>query len=246
MLKSGRKSCPSSLSVQKRWKFCSILYLMCCLCHTGVHLICVHVWCWLVEILCRRCARALCDQKIWLYMTKQNWLSYNIHLLYKEALPAKTRMRDGSLLVCWSATKINSSKYEQNSLVWNKLKTCMKLAYFFGAARTCILRRCITFHPKNLVYLRLYQHLQGAQVGSVCRIQLRPSDIVVSHDILWLFHWSPYWIRLKIGKYNFMTSHGKYDFITFVIDFIGMQSLFKNSFHNLAFWTQKKIWLLRL
>jgi len=34
-----------------------------------------------------------------------------------------------------------------------------------GATRTCIFRQCITFHPNNLVHLRLYQHSQGAQVG---------------------------------------------------------------------------------
>jgi len=53
----------------------------------------------------------------------------------------------------------------------------MDMVYFFAGARTCIFRQCITFHPNNLVHLRLYQHSQGAQVGSVCRIQLRSSDI---------------------------------------------------------------------
>jgi len=32
--------------------------------------------------------------------------------------------------------------------------------------------------------LRLCQHSQGDQAGSVCKMQLRPSDIVVSSDIL--------------------------------------------------------------
>jgi len=74
----------------------------------------------------------------------------------------------------------------------------MDMVYFFAGARTCIFRQCITFHPNNLVHLRLYQHSQGAQVGSVCRIQLRSSDIVVSPDILRLFSWFPYWIWLNM------------------------------------------------
>jgi len=41
----------------------------------------------------------------------------------------------------------------------------------------------------NLVHLRLYQHLQDAHVGSICRMQLRPVDVVASPDILRLFHW---------------------------------------------------------
>ena len=40
----------------------------------------------------------------------------------------------------------------------------------------------------------------GAKVGSVCRMQLRPSDTVVSPYIMRLFKWFPYWIRLKICK----------------------------------------------
>jgi len=43
------------------------------------------------------------------------------------------------------------------------------------------------FHPNNLVHLRLCQHSQGAQAGSICRMQLRPSNIRVSPDILRLF-----------------------------------------------------------
>jgi len=63
----------------------------------------------------------------------------------------------------------------------------MDIGLFFGATRTCIFRQCITFHPNNLVHLRLCQRSQGAQVGAICRMQLRLSDIVVSHDILRLF-----------------------------------------------------------
>ena len=57
----------------------------------------------------------------------------------------------------------------------------------FGAARTCIFRRCIAFHPNNLVHLRVCQHSQGAQVGLVCKIQLRRGNVVVSLDILRFF-----------------------------------------------------------
>jgi len=38
----------------------------------------------------------------------------HIQSLYKEALPAKIGKRDGSPMACWSTTKINSSKHEQN------------------------------------------------------------------------------------------------------------------------------------
>jgi len=42
-------------------------------------------------------------------------------------------------------------------------------------------------HVNNFVHLRLCQHSQGVQVGSLCRIQLKPSKILVSPDILRLF-----------------------------------------------------------
>jgi len=39
-----------------------------------------------------------------------------------------------------------------------------------------------------LIYVRSFcQHSQSAQVGSVCRMQIRPSDIVISPGILRLF-----------------------------------------------------------
>jgi len=50
-------------------------------------------------------------------------------------------------------------------------------------------RQCIAFYPNNLARLPL---CQGAQVGSVCGMQLRPSDIVVSPVILRLYQWSPF------------------------------------------------------
>jgi len=55
---------------------------------------------------------------------------------------------------------------------------------FLGAARRCIFRHCITYHPSNLVHLRLCQHSQGVQVGSICRLQFRPSDTAVWRDSL--------------------------------------------------------------
>jgi len=53
----------------------------------------------------------------------------------------------------------------------------MDIGLFFWATRSCTFRHCITFHPNNLVHLHLCQHSQGAEVGSVWRIQLRPYDI---------------------------------------------------------------------
>jgi len=61
------------------------------------------------------------------------------------------------------------------SLVWSKSKTCMGIGSF--PWRTGIFGQCIRFNPNNLVHLRLCQHSQGAQVGSICRMQLRPSGI---------------------------------------------------------------------
>jgi len=81
-------------------------------------------------------------------------------------------------------TKISSSKHEQNMYFEAHRKHAWALVYFFWATRTCIFRQCITFHPNNLVHLHFCQHLQGAQVGSIYRMQLRPSDIVVSPGIL--------------------------------------------------------------
>jgi len=56
--------------------------------------------------------------------------------------------------------KINSSKHQQNILYGLKFEANWKhawtLVYFFAGARTCIFRQCITFHPNNLVHLRLW------------------------------------------------------------------------------------------
>jgi len=52
-------------------------------------------------------------------------------------------------------------------------KAYMDMVYLFWAARPCSFRQCITFHPHTLVHLRLCQHSQGVQVGSVCRMQLK-------------------------------------------------------------------------
>ena len=49
------------------------------------------------------------------------------------------------------------------SLAWSKLKTCMDIDLW--AARTCIFRQWIIFHPNNFkVHLHLCQHSQCAQV----------------------------------------------------------------------------------
>jgi len=43
------------------------------------------------------------------------------------------------------------------------------------------------FSQNILTHLRLCQYSQDVKVGSVCKMQFRPSDIVVSPDILRLF-----------------------------------------------------------
>jgi len=75
-------------------------------------------------------------------------------LLHKEALPRKMCIRYGSSVVCWSPTKIYGSKYKQNvyrSLVWSKLKACMVMADFLGAATPCIFRQFLAFHQNNFL-----------------------------------------------------------------------------------------------
>jgi len=58
--------------------------------------------------------------------------------------------------------------------------------FFFGSSNTFLAVHYIS--SKYLGSPRcLCQHSQDAQVGSICRMQLRPSDIVVSPDILRLF-----------------------------------------------------------
>jgi len=65
------------------------------------------------------------------------------------------------------------------TLVWFEAiqKHAWALVYFCGAARSCIFRQCITFPPNNLVHLCLCLHSQGDQVGSICKMQLRPRDM---------------------------------------------------------------------
>jgi len=47
-------------------------------------------------------------------MTKQKWLSYNTQLLYKEDLPEKIGIRDGSPTFFSNPANTNGSKDEQN------------------------------------------------------------------------------------------------------------------------------------
>jgi len=103
-------------------------------------------------------------------------------------------------MVCRSPPKINSSKDEQN-IHSISFEANLKHAWtmdigllLYGSMEQdhAIFRQCVTCHPNKLVHLRLCQHSQGDQVGSVGRMQLRPSDIVVSPDILRLFLWFPY------------------------------------------------------
>jgi len=49
----------------------------------------------------------------------------------------------------------------------------------YHGARPCIFRQGITFHPNNLAHPHLCQHSQGVQVGSICRMQLKPGDMGV-------------------------------------------------------------------
>jgi len=111
----------------------------------------------------------------------------------------------------------------------------MDIVFFFGAARTCIFRQCVTFHPNNLVHLRLCQHMQGAQVGSICKMQVRPIDVVVS-----LIFWdcfNGFLIELIENIQNMtvwpnMENMTFYDFISFDVDFVEVRFLFQNSFHS--------------
>jgi len=154
---------------------------------------------------------------IWLYFS-ENVTLYDqtkmtelerIQLLHKEALPTKIDIRDGSPMVCWTATKTNSSKHEQNTQYVLKFETNWKHAWalvcFLGVARTCIFRQCITFYSNNLVHLRLCQHMQGAQVGSICRMQLRPIDVVVSLIFWDCFNGFLIELIWEYAKYDFMT-----------------------------------------
>ena len=174
-----------------------------------------------------------------------------IQLLYKEALPAKIGIRDDSPMVCRSTTKINSSKQEQN--IWYGLnfelnwKHVWTLDYCFGEARTCTFRPCITFHPNDLMYISLCQHMQDAKAGAICRMQFRPIDGVVSPDILRLFWWFLYWIRLKICKirlYDLTWKIWLFMTLQLSLDFIGCDFCFKIRY--IASWNTEKITFMTL
>ena len=110
--------------------------------------------------------------------------------------------RDGSPIVCWNPTETNCTKYvicfETN---WNNAWT---LVNFFGTTKTCIFSYCITFYPNTSVHLRLSHHSQGDYVGSVCRMQLRPSLIVVSPENLRLFKGFLVGFGCKYAKHDFI------------------------------------------
>jgi len=56
-------------------------------------------------------------QKIWLYMTKQKWLSENICLLYKQALPAIDISKNGkfiSLKYCGKVANFLENRFLPN------------------------------------------------------------------------------------------------------------------------------------
>jgi len=55
--------------------------------------------------------------------------------------------------------------------------------FIYMSSKNMRFGQCITFHPNNVVHLRLWQHSQGAQVDSTGVMQLRPSDISVSPDV---------------------------------------------------------------
>jgi len=57
----------------------------------------------------------------------------------------------------------------------------------FGQQDHAFLGSALHFSQNILIHLRFCQYSQGFNVGSVCKMQFRPSDIVVSPDILRLF-----------------------------------------------------------
>jgi len=67
------------------------------------------------------------------------------------------------------------------AISWFESQKC-KIKPYHGA-RPCIFRQGITFHPNNLAHLHLCQHSQGVQVGSICRMQLKPCDM----GVRWIF-----------------------------------------------------------
>jgi len=112
----------------------------------------------------------------------------------------KIGTRNSSPILCWNLTKKKSWKHRTENIkyiLWfeENWKHPWTLVLFWGLARTCMFRQGITLHPNNLFHQPLCQHW-----SSFCRMQLRPSNIVVLPSVLWLFKWFPYWIRLKVCK----------------------------------------------
>jgi len=115
---------------------------------------------------------------------------------------ANVGITDGSPIVCWNPTEINCAKYVVCfGANWNNAWT---LVNFFGTTRTCIFSYCVTFYPNTSVHLRLSHHSQGDHVGSVCRMHLRPSLIVVSPENLRLFKGFLVGFGCKYAKHDFM------------------------------------------
>jgi len=115
-------------------------------------------------------------------------------------------------MFCWSPSKIKSSTYEQ--IIFSKQIENIHGNWLFllGSKNTHFL-----IHPNNFTYVFVNIRSMPKWV-QMCRMQLRPSDIVVSPHILRLVWWFPYWIRLKICKIW-------PNMITFVINFAGMRFL---------------------
>ena len=128
---------------------------------------------------------------------------------------------------------------ETYTLIWSKLKTCMHIGLFLWASKNMHFSQCIIFCPINLIHLRLCQHLYCAQVGSIYRMQLRPSDIVVSPDIFRLFQ--AFGFKLKIHKIWL------YD-LTWKIWHVSLRKsvIFVLKFVSYLPEAQKKIWILWL
>jgi len=117
-------------------------------------------------------------------------LEHTVQLLYKEALPAKISMRDGSPIVCyfWSLTKINGSKHEQNIQFGLKEIENMHGHWFisFGQEEHAFLGSGLHFIQNNLVFASIRPSGFNLQDAT-----FRSGDIVVSPDILRLFQWFP-------------------------------------------------------
>jgi len=62
----------------------------------------------------------------------------------------------------------------------------MDIGLILRGSEECIFRKYLHFIQITL-FTYVFGCTQGVQVGSICRIQLRASDIAVSPDILRLF-----------------------------------------------------------